>query len=144
MFGKSLIGLVFVVLLLGTSSVQAEPSERSLNVQSADCYSNCATLVRTGKHAHVVAKDANGSIFKVIALELPADARLDGTVESVTGIELLSSTNTDGTTVTQRTDKFYTSTHWVIVTYTFCWDADGNLIDMDVKETRFPHKEQER
>lgn len=136
----------FAALLLFLVSGASMAAQGQPFAETGDCVSNCATTVDVGPMKFVVARDAQGQIFEVVRLDLGTDAEL---VESDTS-QIPLQANEHGTlqdkggTVDQKTETYVTTTEVVVVTTTFYYNAQGELEDIDVNETRFPRETEEQ
>ncbi len=124
----------------------ATPVDQALQARTSDCASNCASLVRIGKSYVVVAKDAAGDILKVISVDLPLDAKFVPSAQEVRqdGVQSMASGATGGGTVQTRTETYVTATEIIVVTYYFYYDANGNLVDIQIDTRRFPRRDTEQ
>lgn len=132
------------LLLFLASGAHGAPAGQPFE-NTGDCVANCATTVEVGPVKFVVARNAQGEIFDVVRLDIAPDAEL---VESTATQTLLheegqGATQDEGGTVDQQTETYVTTTEVVVVTTTYYYNAQGDLQDIEVNETRFPREDEE-
>lgn len=145
------LALAATVLLLVTTDGIAAPAT-ALLFDQAGCGTNCVQSLRSTNNLIVVAKNSDGAVFKTLSFAIPGNARLlhaddagadyptarnspmHATSNSTTGAGS-ECVNTPGVCTVSTVRTYVTPSYYIFYTYTFVFN-DGNLVEMNVEETR--------
>lgn len=139
---------IALLTLTGAAGASTVPGEL---FTSETCPGNCVMTLRSASSLLVVAKDTQGAVFTTHSFQLPRDAvpvpaarhnqsALSGSRGRMSGVA--STSSSDGSCLTMpglctetSVRTYSTPTHYIFYTYTYVYN-DGNLIHIDVEETR--------
>ncbi|RTE86414.1 MULTISPECIES: hypothetical protein [Gammaproteobacteria] len=136
---KFLKSLIFVSLVISTfilsSPAEANPTRSVLSAEQLECQLNCTEIVRVGHQYLVVALNHRGEIFFVEPVDIPRNARkIEDSAYGQT--DHLMTASSGAGTVDVSTETYVTSTEIVVVTTIIFYNADGEIIDVQVSTHR--------
>lgn len=142
------IGLLFTQI--GDSA--AAPAAGSI-FTSDDCPANCVMTLRSSGSVLVVARNAAGAVFRTLSFSIPENAVLSRAGGPHNGSHIggagrhsshpASATqggqcqNLPGLCTESSVRVYSTPSQYIFFTYTYVYQ-DGNLVHIDVEETRVP------
>jgi hypothetical protein len=130
---KILLPICITLSIFLSHTVSSATVENHIKNKTINCSYECTEIIKLNAGWHVVAKNSNGDVEKVIPVDdIPINAKrvmnnngMINTLSSVPGVGI--------------TSTFYeTPTEIVVVYITTYRDADGNLLDVQVTTVRIP------
>ncbi|TRW47827.1 hypothetical protein FM042_11720 [Aliidiomarina halalkaliphila] len=119
------------------SATHASPPQ--ITPANLSCTKNCAEIINLGSKYLVVAMDNQGNIFFVQPLDISPEAMYQG--ESEVRNSGYYQTASSGDSVTSTEHRYVTATEIIVVTTYLHFNAEGELIDVQVNEVRFPRSD---
>ncbi|MFQ6372350.1 hypothetical protein [Shewanella sp. YIC-542] len=127
--------LTIVSLLLAPSAFATSEATLAINKQTHQCLSECAEIVKFASGWHVVTKNANGDIAKVMPIDLPKSAKKRPFDANDGYVGWASDSGLSATAAT-----YETANNILVVYITEYRAANGNLIDAQVNTVKMPKK----
>ncbi|EGN75160.1 hypothetical protein A28LD_1335 [Idiomarina sp. A28L] len=131
------ITLVFMPIFTMSLSKANASAPQSLKA-NLTCNYNCAEVIHLGSQYVVVAVDRKGDVFFVQSLDIPPDAVSQGVTESIPSQYLSTSASSEAGNVDSTERTYVTSTEIIVITTYIYYNADGDIVDVQVSEVRFP------
>lgn len=128
---KTFLPICIALSIFLSHTVSSATVENHIKNKTINCSYECTEIIKLNAGWHVVAKNSNGDIEKVIPVDdIPINAKRIINNNGI--INTLSSVPGVGTTST----SYETPTEIVVVYITTYRDADGNLLDVQVTTVR--------
>ncbi|RUO27520.1 hypothetical protein [Aliidiomarina sanyensis] len=132
----SLIAIALSTITLLSTPANAASKPTQIPSDALSCNKSCVELVHLGQQHLVVGINNAGEIFYVHPLNLPRDAAHIGEFSIADTQQFY--TQSSGESVTSSEQRYLTASEIIVVTPYLHYDADGNLINVQVSEVRFP------